>query len=406
MFIRQILLLTLALLLMTFVAKAKADVFKLKEGGTISGEIVDRGEKGEFVIKTSEGAIVTFSKRQLQHVEQQNQSRLDYETKSRSMPDTVEAHHELAEWCKKEKLGKLADHHRRRILELDPTDKIARESLGYQNHHGRWLTREEIMAERGLRNYGGTYRTPQDIVLRERVKTYEAAEAEWLRKIRLWRGWLKGRRSAEAAQAIVEIHDPHAARALVKLLEKERDFQIRDLLTATLAELRHPLTVTTLVDFSLEDPDREVRLQCLDYLRKFHAPIRLTPYVKALKSKDNRIVNRAAEALHEFGDPSATSPLIDALVTTHKYSKRDIPPGETNVSFDPSGGNGGGGGGGGGLSVGGKSKFVRIDQQNLHVRQALVDLSGGQDFGFDQRAWRRWFVNLQTQEFVDTRRDR
>ncbi len=408
MFIRKIQLLTAALLLMTFAAKAKADVFELKEGGTISGEIVDRGEKGEFVIKTSEGAIVTFSKRQLQHVEQQNQSRLDYETKSRSMPDTVEAHRKLAEWCKKEKLGKLADHHRRRLLELDPADKMARESLGYQNYHGRWLTREEIMAERGLRYYGGTYRTPQDIALRERVKTYEAAEAEWLQKIRLWRGWLKGRRSAEAAQAIAEIRDPNAARALVKLLEKERDLQVRDLLTATLAELRHPLAVTTLVNFSLEDPDREVRLQCLDYLRKFHAPIRLIPYIKSLKSKDNRIVNRAAEALHEFGNPSATSPLIDALVTRHKYAKTDVPPGEINTSFDPSGGRGGGGGGGGGggLSVGGKSKFVNIDQTNLDVRQALVELSGGQDFGFDQRAWRRWFINLQTQKFVDTRRDK
>jgi len=397
---------TAALLLMTFVVGSRADVFELKGGGTISGEIVDRGEKGEFVIRTPEGVLVTFSKKQLQRVEQRDQTRLDYETKSRAMPDTVEAHRKLVTWCKKEKLNKLADHHRRRVLELDPTDKKARESLGYQNHHGRWLTREEIMAERGLRYFDGTYRTPQDIALRERVKTYEAAEAEWLQKIRLWRGWLKGRRSVEAAQAIAEIRDPNAARALVKLLEKEKDFQVRDLLTATLAELRHPLAVTTLVDFSLDDPDQEVRLQCLDYLRKFHAPIRLAPYVKALKSKDNRIVNRAAEAIHEFGNPSATSPLIDALVTTHKYSKTDVPPGEIGASFDPQGGQGGGGGGGGGLSVGGKSKFVRIEQRNLDVRQALVELSGGQDFGFDQRAWRRWFVNLQTQKFVDTRRDK
>ena len=237
------------------------------------------------------------------------------------------------------------------------------------------------------------------------MKTNEAAEAEWLRKIRLWRGWLKGRRSAEAAQAIAEIHDPHATRALVDLLEKEKDPQVRDLLTATMAELQHPLAVTTLVDLSLADPDREVRLQCLEYLQKYHAPIRLTPYIKALKSKNNSIVNRAAEALHELGNPAATSPLIDALVTTHKYLKTNVPPGETNVSFDPSGGNGGGGGGGGGLSLGGKSKYVRINQRNLDVRQALVELSGGQDFGFDERAWRRWFINLQTQEFADTRRD-
>jgi len=383
-----------------------ADVFELKGGGYVSGEIVDRGKKGEFVIKTPAGALVTFSKKQLQHVEQQDKTRLEYEARSRSLPDTVEAHRKLAEWCRQAKLGKLADHHRRRILELDPSDKKVRESLGYQNHQGRWVTRDEIMTARGLRYYDGKYRTPQDIALRERTISQKKAEAEWIQKIRLWRGWLKGRRSAEAAQAIAEIRDPNAARALVDLLEKERDLQVRDLLTATLSELRHPLAVLTLVDLSLEDPDREVRLQCLDYLRKHHAPLRLTPYVKALKSKNNRIVNRAAEALHEFGNPIATSPLIDALVTTHKYSRTDLPPGETNVSFDPSGGNGGGGGGGGGLSVGGKSKFVRIDQRNLDVLQALVELSGGLDFGYDERAWRRWFINLQTQEFVDTRRDK
>jgi len=400
-------LLPTAALLLTFVAAARADVFELKAGGTVAGEIIDRGSKGEFVIRTPEGAVLTFAKKQLKHVEQQDQVRLDYEAKSRSMPDTVEAHRKLAELCKRAKLSKLADHHRRRILELDPTDEKARESLGYQNHQGRWLTRDEIMTRRGLVFFKGTYRTPQDIALRQGTDNQKSLEAEWTQRLRLWRGWLKGRRSDEAAQAIAEIRDPNATRAVVDLLKKEKLAEVRDLLTATLAELRHPLAVTTLVDFSLQDPDREVRLQCLEYLRKFHAPIRLTPYIKALKSKDNRIVNRAAEALYELGDPVATSPLIDALVTTHKYAKTNVPPGEIGAAFDPSGRKGSGNvGGGGGLSMGGKSKFVNIDHENLEVRQALVELSGGQDFGFDERAWRRWFVNLQTQEFVDTRRDK
>jgi len=142
---------TVALLLLAFVSAARADVFELKGGGRVSGEIVDRGKKGEFVIKTPAGALVTFSKQQLQRVEQQDKTLLEYEAKSRSLPDTVEAHRKLAQWCKQAKLGKLADHHRRRILELDPTDKEARKSLGYQNYRGRWFTREEIMTARGLR---------------------------------------------------------------------------------------------------------------------------------------------------------------------------------------------------------------------------------------------------------------
>ncbi len=387
---------------MPFAEGARSEVFELKKGGSVAGELVDRNEQGEYLVRTAEGALITFSKKQVRRVEHQKKNQLDYEKRSRLMPDTLESHRKLVQWCKQAQLSKQAEHHRRRILELDPEDEKARESLGYQKHQGRWLTRDEIMAERGLRYYDSAYRTPQDIALREREKEREASEAGWHRKIRRWRDWLNGRRSAEAAQQLAAIQDPRAAVPLAKLLKQEKDLRVRELLTSTLAELRHPLAVTTLVNLSLEDPDREVRLQCLDYLLKFHAPIHLTPYVKALKSPNNQIVNRAAEALYKIGHPAAMSPLIDALVTRHKYLKSNVPTGDLNASFS----SGGGGAGGGGLSLGNKAKHVRLDQQNLNVRQALVELSGGQDFGFDKKAWRRWFVNQQTQEFVDARRDK
>ncbi len=387
-----------ALLQLLCAGDSRADVFELNGGGTISGEIVDRGEKGEFVIKTTAGALVTFTKKQVQHVGYKNRKQQEYEIRSRSMPNTAETHRDLAKWCKQAKLTKLADHHRRRLLELDPSDEAARESLGYQKFQGRWLTRDDIMTQRGLVYYQGAYRTPQDIAIQERKKHREVAEAEWLRKIRRWRDWLGGRRSTEAAQQIAEIRDPYAAEAIAKLLKQEKDLRVRDLLTETLAALRHPVAVTTLVNLSMEDPDREVRLQCLDYLMKYHSPLNLSPYLGALRDKHNAIVNRAAEALETINNPAAISPLIDALVTNHKYSKNEI-PGEMKAAFDPSGE------GGGGFSFGSKSKFVRIDQQNLDVRRALVELSGGQDFGFDEKTWRRWFVNQQVREYVDARRD-
>ncbi|MCA9231160.1 MAG: HEAT repeat domain-containing protein [Planctomycetales bacterium] len=398
MALTRIILFAAALLPIAWGDCALADRFELNTGGTITGEIVDRGEKGEFVVKTTAGALVTLTKQQVQRVEHEDPLLQEYETRSRSMPDTVAAHRELSEWCKQARLSKLVDHHQQRILELDPSDEQARESLGYQKHQGQWLTRDEIMTQRGLVFHEGDYRTPQDIALREREKQREEAEAEWLRTLRRWRDWLDGRRSTEAAQQIAAIDDPYAADAIVKLLEQEKDLRVRDLLTKTLAGLQHPLAVTTLVDLSLEDPDREVRLQCLDYLVRYHAPLQLTPYVSALRDKDNEIVNRAAEALETIGNPAALSPLIDALITRHKYVNTNAPPGNLNPTFDPSGGSGG-------LSVGGKSPVVSVDQKNIDVRQALVELSGGQDFGFDKRAWRRWFVNQQVREFVDARRD-
>lgn len=256
------------------------------------------------------------------------------------------------------------------------------------------------MVERGLVRFDGAYRTTQDIALRENEKEQEIEETDWLRKIRRWRGWLDNRRSTEAAQMISETNDPHAAPALVKILGNERDQQVRDLLIETLAPLRHPLAPTTMVDLSLNDPDREVRLQCLGHLIRYHQPISLVPYVKVLKHRDNEMVNRAAEALQEIGNAEAISPLIDALVTSHKYKNGDAPPGDMNASFSRDGN------GGGGLSMGGSQKIHKIDQRNLEVRRALVELSGGQDFEYNSRAWRRWYINQQVHEYVDARRDK
>ncbi len=369
------------------------------------GVIVDRGKQGEYVVQTKQGAVVTLFRRQVKKVVRQDKVDLQYAERSRAIPSTAEAHRELAAWCKENKLSKQRKHHLERLLELDPTDEAARLTLGYQKHHGRWMTREGIMAAHGLRKYDGDFRTPQDIALRERTKNREQAQADWFRKIQLWIGWLDDRRADEALELIAKVKDPHAAHAIVKLLDNEENQRVRDLLTATLAELKHPLAVTTLVDFTILEPDREVRMQCLEYLLRHHQPISLTPYVKALQDRDNEIVNRTAESLRLLEDPRAISPLIDALVTTHKYKNRNAPVGNMNASFSPKGG-GGGGGGGGGLNMGGnKNKVIKLDQQNLKVLQALVDLSGGHNYEFDERLWRRWFVNEQIHDFVDTRRD-
>ena len=69
----------------------------------------------------------------------------------------------------------------------------------------------------------------------------------------------------------------------------------------------------------VEDPVEEVRLTCLDHLEKTKSPEVVGYFVGKLKDKDNHLVNRAGVALARMKDPTATGPLIDALVTTHKF---------------------------------------------------------------------------------------
>ena len=72
-----------------------------------------------------------------------------------------------------------------------------------------------------------------------------------------------------------------------------------------------------------------------------------------------------------------------------------------SASFNPSGG------GGGGLSMGGNApKVVKEDYNNERVHQALMKLSGKQNFEFDEPAWRAWYVDMQIRQNVNARRDK
>ncbi|QDT01288.1 HEAT repeat domain-containing protein [Adhaeretor mobilis] len=400
--------LTLAVLL-TFVAghPACADVFQLKTGGEVVGTLVARGERDGYVIRTVEGATLTLSKLDITKIVPEQPELAEYQQRSRSAPDTTDAHRELAAWCTEHRLQDEAKHHLRRLLELDPTDQAARLSLGFQRHGNRWMSREQIMQERGMVLYEGKYRTPQDVALRSMQQQREQAEADWYGDLKLWKGWLNNRRAErvqEAERSIAGITDPRAVPALLKWLENEPDEWTRRLLLETMHALPHPDVVRKLVQLSVESNDPEERVLCLDYLLRLPTPVSLTPYVKYLTSKksDNVIVNRAGYALGQLGNKQAISPLIDRLITRHKYRIGPEDEPQINANFSPTAG-----GGGGGLSMGGKGpKFITKDHNNLEVLRALSALSGGQDFGYNQLAWRRWFVNEQQYEYYSSRRDK
>ncbi len=385
---------------------AVADLFELYQGGQVVGKEVERSPNGGYVIRTPAGARISLAKSQIKRIVRQSDDLFEYHRRSRALADTVDAHRKLADWCQEHGLREQTGHHLQQILQLDPSDEPARLSLGYQRVGEHWMTREEIMQSRGLRFHDGTYRTPQDIALREREKQRKASETKWFTNMKRWRGWLVGRREDRAREAEAEIsaiNDPLAAPALVKFLDQEQNLSIRELLTATLAQLDHSLATQKLIELSLDDPDPEVRLQCLEYLTRSGRPVSLTPYVRALKHKDNVLVNRAGEALQEIGNPAAISPLINALVTTHKYQVGEGSPGQIDASFSPRGSRGGGGGG---LSFGGGGpKFEKIAQENLHVLRALIKLSDGENFGYDEEAWRHWLVNRSNRLQFDARRD-
>lgn len=385
---------------------ARGDVFELKDGGEVTGTALQKSDGGDYVVRTAEGAEVTLRRDMIQRVVEDAEGAAEYLRRSRQAPDTAEAHRELAAWCRQHKLVAEAEVHLARVVDLDPADEEARKSLGFQQVGNRWLNSDDLMTARGLQFFDGKYRTPQDIAIRQRNQQQKNVSIDWFKNLQLWCGWLKkGRpeRAAEAHAHITAINDGDAAPALVRLLDEEEDDNVFELLLATLGQLDHPVAAQKLVAYTL-DPHagRETRAQCLDYLTSGVRSVSIIPYVQALKSKDNKVVNLAGQALGKIGEPAAISPLIDALVTTHKYQVQPDSGGGTqfNTQF------GSNNGGGGGLTMGGSGpKVIEKDEQNETVLQALIKLSGKQNFEYDEPAWRAWFVDLQMRQRINTRRD-
>jgi hypothetical protein len=399
--IKLLLLFTLTGVLSLGAAQVSADLVVLDNGGSLRGEIKkDSAEGGSFTIDTPAGAKVTLSRFDVKRVDPTNEAEAAYRELARQSPDTLEAHWKLVEWCRENRLTDQYKKHLARIVELDPDNEEARLRLGYQLVNGQWMTRDAIMAQRGMVYHQGQFRTRQHIEILERTKENKKAEAQWSEQIRRWRRWLDERdtdRGKGAYQAILAIRDPDAAKPLADLLDRETNYDARLLLIETLAQIESQTALDVIIQLALNDPDDEIRHRCLEHLIQSKRPGITTPFVRALRSRDLEKVNRAATALELIGDSSAIGPLIDALVTTHKMVVGGSDPNQQAYTFTPESG---------GFSFGGAPpKEIKRVNQNPAVRSALVRLSGGIDFAYDQSQWRKWLATQKQQKNVDLRRD-
>ncbi len=388
---------------------ALAEIFILHNGGRVVGKILNPDERPrkQYVVEVVSGGRITLSVSQVKQKLLTRPAELEYERLRPQYPDTVEGQWALADWCYKNKLLKQRKTHLERVCELNPDHAEARRALGYQKHNGQWMTRDERMAKEGYKYYKGRYRTLQEIELMERRRKDDLAEKEWYRKINCWREQLGTDKDAQARQSLMAITDPYAVEALTKKLKEDKAPQARLLYVGILGRIGSGAGNQALCAAAIEDSVEEVRLTCLDYLAKIKRPAVTEFFVKELGHKDNRIVNRAAVALGKIGDPSAVAPLIDSLITVHKFKEvKKGGPGSMTTTFG-TGPGGSGAPGGGGLAMGGGPKIYRVPFRNSNVLDALVILTG-QNFNFDQPTWKRWYTIQQQQNaagLVNPRRD-
>lgn len=382
---------------------ARADVFVLTGDGLVQGELLNKNEtpREKYVIQTVQGGQITLSHEQVVEVRREAAAQSEYEKIRGNYADTVEGHWELAEWCRERLLLPSREIHLKRILELDPNHEPARRGLGYMRRQGKWITQEEIMADRGYVRYKGDWLLPEEVELLESGRKTELTEKQWIQDLRRWRGWLNGEKSAEALEHIRGIKDPHAIRALREQLKSERRHEVRKLWVECLGRIGTLSAWQTLIEVSLTDRDEELRFTAVDELKRQKSPEMTNLYVKALRTPDIAVMNRAAYALAQLEDASAVGPLIDVLVVQQKKTVRE--GSESIAARFPTGG-GGGGISPGGLSMGATTRTYHLQIANESVRDALVKLSGV-NFGFDPEKWKAWHAAKRQEQAVNLRRD-
>lgn len=411
-------LLLIAAVWATSTASTSADVIKLKNGGEIRGKIdrsVSISKADPLVITTLSGTVVSVKRSQMKFATRRSLTVEEYETRRRRAPKTIAGQLELADWCREKGMRDERELHLRKVIEIDTDHAEARRALGYSKHDGEWSTAEERKLARGLVRYKGRFITPEELAIIKKSTRASKREREWAIKVKTWRAWLTHRiaeKREEGARLLKAITDPDAVTGLARYLSKDPNNQIRSLYIRILAQIPGPQSAAALVKQSLNDASDELRYQALNAIREDQYKAAMAGFIQSLGSPSNVIVNRAAMGLRRVGDERAVVPLVNALVTTHRYKVRVA---------DRSGTVGFGSGGAvippqveamlraGQLPFGVtindprlKSKPVRTkvinvtrDHQNPEVLTALKRITG-QSYGYDKRSWHLWVASTKT----------
>jgi len=388
---------------------ARADIFVLANAGQVRGELVNKDEspRKTYVIRVSNGVEVSLDKAQVKQVVPQTQAQLEYEELAPKAADTVDGQWQMSEWCREHNLKAERTAHLERIIELDPNHAKARGLLGYSFADGQWKRPEQRMEEKGYVRYQNRWVLPQEVAMLEQKRQDELAQKSWIQKVKRLREQLSSRDSAkvdQARKALAEIRDPQAVPALKEQLLAETDQKAKLGYIEVLAAIGSDEALGVLAVRTIEDPDIEIRLACMEKLQGKYLPRVIAYYLSdnGLKSKDNGRVNRAGYALGKMADKTTIPALITALVTTHKFKvQTGPPPGQTSSTFSRDGS----GGGGGGIAVGGSPpKIIHQPLQNREVLDTLIALTG-QDFGFDVPQWNKWWATQKRPEPAAGRRD-
>ena len=391
------------LLCMGSISPVSADVFLMKSGARIRGEWLNGNEVPlrRYVVRWEHGGQLTVDSTQVTEHIREPEAISEYHRLAPDIADSAAEQWRFAEWCRARGLQEQRKQHLWRVIELEPDHVEARRALGFAEVEGKWVTRKDYFQERGFVYYQGKWRLPQEVDLLEERQEIERQEREWFGRLKALRSQLGTEHDTAAVRNLAGIQDPLALKALAENLRREKSQRVRLLYVNAVANLRTPAGIHLLILTALSDADPEVFHACVDRLVANQTPGLAKALTEVLKESNNMRINRAAHILGRLGDRKVIPELTAALVTTHQVplpgnsrtSATFVQPTSTGPPANAASQAVGALSGDAGFTAGNQPKTAPVQVANQEVLAALVRLSGGQSFGFDQRSWMNWWVS-------------
>lgn len=397
-----------AVAIVAWTPSAVADLFHMKSGNTIEGEVLeDLG--GAYRVRVAMG-VVDLEKSEIVRRERRPTPWERYRKVRGRYPETAEGHFKLARWCAKQGLRGKELEHLGRVIELDPDHEKARRALGHEKVDGKWV--DPRRSDRPVP------RTPDDsndppAKEGEEDKLVREIIAKWTVKMRaIHRSRLackacgpETERFKQGRRQVLAIRDSLAVPALTRVLSDGK-VPVRLLLVEALGQFEVDEATMNLVVLALVDRSKEVRRQAASALASRDDDRVVERFRDALRSGDDRVLRRAAVALGILKARAAFEDLVDALSTKSRRRVRVTRPiflrrvmtafggtrtvtvGSQRLRYRP-------------RSIGVLSRNVMmmtedstetriVDVYRTEVQEALIAITG-RNFGFDRDAWLDWW---------------
>lgn len=387
---------------------AIGDIVRLRNGGELRGQLGELSTE-TLTITTDTGTSVTVPAEQVHFFVRRSPLQDEFERRFAATPSNAEAHWALGQWAKK---NRLHDEYRRQfkqVLIRDASHARARKLLGYVRERGIWRTRDQSFLKRGYVKVNNRFitRTQRDTVAK--TDADKQTEIDWTQQMaQIADGVNNG--DPQAIAQLRGVQDPLAISALTSYFREARNPAVRKLYVEVLGRIPSDGIVGPLVDQAVLDGALDVRNAAMQAIPADQLPKAAVAARFYLRAESNDVVQEAGRLLGGLNTRTSIEPLIESLVTLHDYSTRPssspttreraanllnkyplnpreiirvlrtglTPKGSTAATDDDSDGR----------------VQILYPHQNTEVLAALKRITG-ENFGFDQRAWRLWLASIR-----------